>query len=252
MTDENGHSRRTVLQWMGGALVIPLSHPWLAACGRGTGGVGGAGTDDSGGGTVDTGDCPEAAFCFYPGDDDVPPFDHWPVRTVDSQELKEILASWTLEVDGLVEEPLALNFADLVALERRDPLADFHCVEGWSVRDVPWNGVHLDTLLEMAGLASGATHATFHGIGGTYKSSLPLDVAREEKSLLAYGVGGYTLPLDHGFPLRMVVPRLYAYKGAKYVERVEITDAPVDGYWVARGYSYEAEVPEQRLREGRY
>jgi DMSO/TMAO reductase YedYZ molybdopterin-dependent catalytic subunit len=70
--------------------------------------------------------------------------------------------------------------------------------------------------------------------------------------MLAYGVCGATLPLDHGFPLRLVVPRLLAYKNPKYVHRVELTDHAVEGFWVQRGYSYEGEVPEERLRDGRY
>jgi DMSO/TMAO reductase YedYZ molybdopterin-dependent catalytic subunit len=74
----------------------------------------------------------------------------------------------------------------------------------------------------------------------------------EPRSILAYGVAGSTLPLDHGFPLRVVVPRLLGYKNAKYVERLELADKPLIGYWVAAGYELDGEVQKNRLRKGHY
>jgi DMSO/TMAO reductase YedYZ molybdopterin-dependent catalytic subunit len=74
----------------------------------------------------------------------------------------------------------------------------------------------------------------------------------EKNTMLAYGVAGSTLPLDHGFPLRAVVPRLYGYKNAKYVERLELSDKPLIGYWVAAGYDLDGSVPKDRLRKDRY
>ena len=72
------------------------------------------------------------------------------------------------------------------------------------------------------------------------------------RTLLGYGVGGSTLPLEHGFPLRLVVPRLLGYKNAKYLERIEVTDHAVTGYWEEYGYPYEGEVSAERLRPGKY
>ncbi len=119
--------------------------------------------------------------------------------------------------------------------------------------DIPWNGVHVSTLLDAVGGAlPGATYVNFHTVGGQYNESLPIEVALEPHSMLAYGVGGNTLPLEHGFPLRVHVPRLLAYKSAKYVERVELSDEPLIGFWVRAGYPYDAEVPATRLREGHY
>jgi DMSO/TMAO reductase YedYZ molybdopterin-dependent catalytic subunit len=171
---------------------------------------------------------------------------------VDEQNLAELLASWTLTIDGLVAKPLGLGFADLLRLTRQDQVTDFHCVEGWSVPDVPWNGVRLAHLLDLVGVEATATHLTFHSVRGLYSESLSLPVAREPRTLLGYGVGGSTLPLDHGFPLRLVVPRLLGYKNAKYLSRIEVTDHPVMGYWESFGYSYEGEVPPARLRPDKY
>jgi DMSO/TMAO reductase YedYZ molybdopterin-dependent catalytic subunit len=173
-------------------------------------------------------------------------------RTVDQQDLEAILAGWRLTVDGLVQSPRSLSFEDLFCLPRQDQTTDFHCVEGWSIYDVPWNGLHLGSLFSEVGLMPSATHVTFHTLGGIYNESLPLEVALEPRTLLAYGAGGNTLPLAHGFPLRIVIPRLLAYKSAKYVHRIELTDRAVEGFWVKAGYPYEALVPEGRLRPGKY
>jgi DMSO/TMAO reductase YedYZ molybdopterin-dependent catalytic subunit len=110
----------------------------------------------------------------------------------------------------------------------------------------------LGHLLDRARPLAGASHATFHTVRDNYNESVPLSVALEPRTLLAYGVGGFTLPLAHGFPLRLVVPRLLGYKNAKYVYRIEVTDRPEEGYWVRAGYPYAGLVPARRLRPGKY
>ena len=97
-----------------------------------------------------------------------------------------------------------------------------------------------------------ATHITLHCIDNRYSESIPIDVAREQMTMLAFGVDGSTLPFGHGFPLRLVVPRKFGYKSAKYIYRVELADGPINGYWENYGYSYNADVPAERLRPGRY
>jgi len=191
-------------------------------------------------------------FPFYPGDTDSSLFDKWPVRTVDTQQLSEILGKWRLVVDGLVEEPLTFGFGDLLGLTASEQVTDFHCVEGWSVYDVPWNGVRFSEILEQVRPLPEATHLTFYSVGDVYLESIPIEIAKESKTMLAYGIGGMTIPMRHGFPLRLVVPRLLAYKNAKFIYRVELSDKAIDGYWVQRGYPYDANVPEGRLRQGKY
>jgi hypothetical protein len=275
-------TRRTLLDWLGASAVLSL-----AACARhqdvpmgsspaSSGGADGAG--DPGyalGGTSSGNGLPGGAanrggglgaggdgglggagsgptVAFEPGPEPTALVGSWPERTVDPQDLAAVLAEWTLTVDGLVQSPRVLSFAQLLALPRQDQVTDFHCVEGWSVYDVPWNGVHLSQLLALVSPLPAATHLTFHCFGDGYDESLPLDVALEPRTMLGYGVGGNTLPVAHGFPLRVVVPRLFGYKNAKYVQRIEVGDAPVDGYWVRRGYGYDAEVQPSRLRDGKY
>jgi DMSO/TMAO reductase YedYZ molybdopterin-dependent catalytic subunit len=241
--------RRTVLRWIGNATVLALGGDVLSAC-LGTSiadqppsAVGADGAAESAG---------APGFDFQPGPGTDPIFARWYENTVDAQNLVDILSGWTLTVDGLVSKPLSLRFADLIALDRQDQITDFHCVEGWSVYDLPWNGVPLARILDLAGAETSATHVTFHSVGEQYDESLPVDVAREPRTLLGYGVGGSTLPLAHGFPVRLVVPRLLGYKNAKYLSRIEVTDHPVTGYWEAYGYSYAGEVPASRLRPDKY
>jgi len=261
--DEEAHptkvTRRSLLGWLGKSAVIGLGAEVVAACASRT-----TTPRDA---SASEGEDPEAdvaadvpgeeapppdGFPFAPGSGTGEVFAGWPERTVDRQELEEILASWTLTVDGLVEEPVTLPFGDLVELARQDQVTDFHCVEGWSIWDVPWNGVHLSTLFEMVRPLPTATHVTLHTFGDRYDESVPLPVALEPRTLLAYGIAGSTIPLKHGFPLRLVVPRLWAYKSPKFVYRVELADGPVEGFWVAAGYPYDGEVPADRLREGKY
>lgn len=247
-------SRRTALEWLGKATVLSLGAEALAACTR-AGDLplqDAKGSDAQGADPVSevAGDVPAEGLAFEPGDHEI--YSTWPVRTVDRQELEEILSGWTLGVGGLVETERTYMFAQLMELARQDQVMDFHCVEGWSVLDVPWNGVHLSTLLDLSHPLPAATHVTFHTMGGRYNESLPLPIALEPHTILSYGVGGSTLPLDHGFPLRLVVPRLYAYKSAKYVTRLELADHAVEGFWVGAGYPYLGEVPESRLRPGKY
>jgi DMSO/TMAO reductase YedYZ molybdopterin-dependent catalytic subunit len=246
--------RRTVLQWLGRSAVLALGADLLAACtdkgGAALPPVTDAGDDaplaqvtcDADAGTVPA----FAPGTLGPG---LPP---WPVRTVDPPELQALLAGWRLTVDGLCAAPQTFTFADLMCLPRQDQVMDFHCVEGWDVLDVPWNGVHMQRLFDLVQPTAAATYVTFHTWGDFYNESLPLGVALEPHTMLGYGVGGNTLPVEHGFPLRVVIPRLLGYKNAKYVERIELTDAPISGFWVDSGYPYAGEVPAGRLREGKY
>lgn len=268
-------TRRTALEWLGKATVIALTSDLITGCAPveaeeddavrlDAGGADAArGVDARGAAEADaqardaaSGDAeaPASPYPFEPGEEVGELYERWPIRTVDRQKIAEILSTWELTIDGLIGgSPKTLTFAELVALPRLDLTMDFHCVEGWSVHDIPYNGVHLSTLLGLVGgAAPEATHVNMHTIGGKYGGSLPLDVALEPHTLLAYGAGGHTLPLEHGFPLRAVVPRLMAYKGPKYITRLELTDQPTRSFWVQAGYSYEGEVPPERLREGRY
>jgi DMSO/TMAO reductase YedYZ molybdopterin-dependent catalytic subunit len=250
--NQSNITRRELFRWLGNATVLTLTPDLLNGCNDNTNGTNREptavdATFGSGGGT-NIG----AKFSFEPSPVIGEIFEGWQGNSVETQDLNEILKSWSLIVGGLVENAVTLSFKELISLPRQDQTTDFHCVEGWSVFDVPWNGIHMNRLIELVHPLSNADHVAFYSVGDVYRESLPLAVARESKTMLAYGIAGSTLPLTHGFPLRLVVPRLFGYKSAKWVNRIEFTDTTGLGYWEQFGYSYDAEVPVSRLREGKY
>ena len=266
-------TRRTLLEWLGRSTVVGLFSPLVDACsGPGDSGstdafdsfidAGMPGTDQGGKdglqGMDEGADGQETSLesCkdsdFSPGKLDKPIFDGWNERTVDKQDLSEILKSWTLTVDGLVKKPKTWTFCELRDLDLTNQVTDLHCVEGWSVYDIPWAGLRLETLLAESEPLPQAAYLKNHCFKGVYSESLPIEVAREPKSLLGLGIGDSTLPLRHGFPCRIVVPRLYGYKNAKFVNRIELVTQEHVGFWPNYGYTVEGEVDPARLREGKY
>jgi DMSO/TMAO reductase YedYZ molybdopterin-dependent catalytic subunit len=146
------------------------------------------------------------------------------------------LERWKLTVDGAVATPLALAWPDLLALPQVEDVSDFHCVTGWSAFDLRWGGVRLSTLLALARPTADATHLMLHGRDG-YSANLPLEEALKDDVLVAHRLGGAPLPREHGGPARVVVPQLWAWKGAKWLSRVEVLTHDRRGYWEIRGYS---------------
>lgn len=172
----------------------------------------------------------------------------FPIRTVDD-EPKQTLEEWVLEVDGMVETPLRVDYAAWSALPRFEEDVDFPCVEGWTVKNVHWGGVHPMDLVAEAGPTSRATHAVFHAFDGKYVDCLPLEQLREPHTILADMLDGKRLPAEHGGPVRLVVPSQLAYKSVKFVRRIELTDRLIEGYWERAGYPSDAPVSVQgRIR----
>lgn len=97
-----------------------------------------------------------------------PELQNWNERTVDPQNLAAILGSWKLSIGGLVQKPVELGFCELREMGLITQVTDFHCVEGWSVYDVPWNGIPLSKLLEMVQPKSSATFLEMHCVGAKY------------------------------------------------------------------------------------
>jgi len=146
------------------------------------------------------------------------------------------LERWDLVVDGAVEAPVTLRWGDLLALPQLELTADFHCVTGWSVLDVTWRGVPLDAVLALARPTPAATHLMAHGRDG-YSTNLPLEEALKDDVLVAHTLSGAPLPRSLGGPARIVTPQLWAWKGAKWVSRLELMEHDRRGYWEIRGYS---------------
>lgn len=171
-----------------------------------------------------------------PGQHEVP---NWPVLDLGIQP--DIpLSKWTLEVNGEVENPLVLTWNDFKALPQAKDISDFHCVTTWSRMDNHWEGVKFRTIAELSQLKPSAKFVYFTAYDG-YSTNLKLSEAMDEDVLLVHTWEGHDLPREHGGPVRVITPRKYAWKGAKWVK--EIIFLPEDrlGFWELRGYSNTAE-----------
>lgn len=177
----------------------------------------------------------------------VAPTDGWRIFTIGSSMPTYDPASFRLQVAGHVDRPLSLRLDDLRDLPRTEQVSDFHCVTGWSVRDVHWEGVRLRDLLDAAGPRQGAASLRFLSAERPYEDSLLLEQALLDDVLLADVMDGGPLSRPHGAPLRVVMPRMYGYKSVKWVEAIEVRTDVVTGYWERRGYDSDAwigDVPE--------
>lgn len=162
----------------------------------------------------------------------------WPV--LDLGIRPEIPASeWRLRVDGACASPYDIGFDELLTFEQVDDTSDFHCVTTWSRFDIAWRGVRLADLLAAAEPDDGAEHIMCYGYDD-YTTNLPLVEALKPDVLVAHTADGAPLPVEHGGPARIITPQLYAWKGAKWIRRVELMTSDRLGFWEQRGYSNSA------------
>ena len=171
---------------------------------------------------------------------------NWPV--LDLGEHPNVpLHDWKLEVGGLVENPFTFNWDQLLALPQAEDVSDFHCVTTWSRYDNHWRGVRFRTMAELAIPRDEARFVSCTGYDfepGTYTpytTNLPLDRAIEDDVLLVHAWEGKPLPREHGGPCRMITPKLYAWKGTKWIRKIEFLAEDRRGFWEVRGYSNTAE-----------
>jgi len=139
-----------------------------------------------------------------------------------------------------VERPLRLTYEEFLKLPRVMCVSDFHCVTGWSRLDNRWEGVAFKTICDLVKPVKNAGFVTIFA-EGDYTTSLPLSELLDDDVLLAYRFDGEPLSAEHGGPLRLVVPKKYAYKSAKWIRRVHFTEKQELGFWELRGYSNSAD-----------
>ncbi len=157
----------------------------------------------------------------------------FPVLTYGS-EPKVDIDSWTMRVFGLVDQELTLDWQQFAALPWQVLDADFHCVTQWSALDQTWEGVALSDLLDVAGVSAEANFIMAHCFGN-YSTNLPLEIALDE-GFLAHKQAGEPIGKSHGWPLRLIVPSLYGWKSAKWVNGIELMGEDSPGFWEQRGY----------------
>jgi DMSO/TMAO reductase YedYZ molybdopterin-dependent catalytic subunit len=151
------------------------------------------------------------------------------------------LETYTLTVDGEVENPVKLSWNDFMQLPKTVSVSDFHCVEGWSVLDCKWGGVSIRDIEKLVKPRDVARAVTFE-CADNYTTSLFREELSGDDVLLAYKLNGEMLDEGLGFPVRLVVPSKYAYKSALWVVRLRFTRGKELGFWERRGYSDSADV----------
>ena len=172
--------------------------------------------------------------------------DRWPLLHFGPVP-KTDLATWDFQLFGEVENPLTLTYAELRALPAKEITADIHCVTAWSRLGDRWKGVAIQEILERVRPTSQASYVMAHCDYG-YTTSIPLEVLDDDDVLLCYGWNGADLTPEHGWPLRLLVPKKYFWKSAKWLRGLEFMAKNRLGFWEQRGYHDDADP----WRETRY
>lgn len=179
----------------------------------------------------------------------LPPGQHlvnnWPV--LDLGHKPEIsLDEWRLSVGGFLAHPIEWTWQALMAQPQIRSVSDFHCVTTWSTFDNEWHGVSFRHLLSVVRPLSSAKFVLFSSFDD-YTTNLPLEACDDDDVLLVHSWNGKPLTRDHGAPVRMLIPKRYAWKGAKWIKAILFSDRDEKGFWEVRGYSNSA-LPWQNDR----
>lgn len=173
----------------------------------------------------------------------------WPVLDASGAPAIDIPA-WRLEVTGLVGRTVSFGWAEFNELTRVRVFSDFHCVTRWSRLGNTWEGVATRELLAQAGgAAAEARFVLVHGYDGGWTTNLPLEAFAAEDALVATHHDGEPLSAEHGGPARLIVPRLYAWKSAKWISKIELIASDRAGFWERNGYHMNGD-PWQQERYG--
>ena len=172
------------------------------------------------------------------GDDRLPPGQHlvrdWPILDLGmTPQVSEL--SFRLDITGAVEHPASWNFAQFKALPQSDFVTDIHCVTTWSRYDNRWQGVSVRDLLDIVHPRTEAMFVELHASDGYTTNLTRADFAPEDASI-AHSWEGKPLTRDHGGPVRLVVPHLYFWKSAKWLNRIHFLDRNKPGFWERNGY----------------
>jgi len=173
----------------------------------------------------------------------------WPV--LDASGAPSIdLEKWRVSIAGLVEKPISWNWSEFQALPKVKVWADFHCVTRWSRLGNLWEGVAAKTLIDQAGgLRPEAKFALVRGHDNDWTTNLPVEYLLAVDALVALTHDGEPLSIEHGGPARLIVPRLYAWKSAKWVAGIEFRETDEAGFWEENGYHMRGDPwKEERFR----
>ena len=145
-------------------------------------------------------------------------------------------ATWDLKIFGAVDRSLQFTWKEFLSMPQVDLVSDFHCVTTWSTFDNRWTGVSLKEVMARAGVHPAARFLIAHG-ENHYTTNMSLTAAVECDAILAHSHNRAPLTPEHGYPLRLIVPKLYAWKSAKWLRGLEFSEQDKPGFWETRGYS---------------
>jgi DMSO/TMAO reductase YedYZ molybdopterin-dependent catalytic subunit len=164
----------------------------------------------------------------------------FPVLHYGSVPVYENLADWDFRVFGLVEQPLRLSWDELMKLPQKTQTVDIHCVTRWSKLDTTWTGIPWHELAELIKVKPEATHVMAHCEHG-FTANVGLDVLDDDDTMLAFLYDGQPLEPEHGYPLRLLVPKKYFWKSAKWLRGIEFMAGDRPGFWERNGYHMEGD-----------
>jgi DMSO/TMAO reductase YedYZ molybdopterin-dependent catalytic subunit len=168
------------------------------------------------------------------------PVGGWRIYTVSGTMPVFDPETWRLQIGGLIRKPISLDYRQLLNLPRSEQVSTFHCVTGWTIKNVRWGGVRLADLFSLAHPMPNAHAVRFVSMENPYQDSLTLDQARLADVMLAYEMDGKPLSRPHGAPVRLVIPDMYGYKSVKWVTQIVLDPAPTPGFWEQLGYDRDA------------
>lgn len=145
------------------------------------------------------------------------------------------ISKWRFSITGLVGEERELDFDEFMSLPQVEVLSDIHCVTGWSKLDNSWEGVSSSVITDLVEIRPEAGYSIIHSVGG-FTANLALGDFLQPDVLFAVKHNGEALTREHGYPVRLVVPKLYFWKSAKWVIGVEFVEKDRPGFWETRGY----------------
>lgn len=159
----------------------------------------------------------------------------FPVLTYGASPVIRDLDSYTLKVWGEVEQAEEFPWQALMDMESHTQTVDIHCVTRWSKLNTTWKGVPWRHFLHQIKLLGTATHVMAHCVGG-YTTNVSLDILDDDDTMLAYEYDGQPIEADHGYPLRLLVPKYYFWKSAKWLNGLEFMSKDKPGFWEEHGY----------------
>jgi DMSO/TMAO reductase YedYZ molybdopterin-dependent catalytic subunit len=166
----------------------------------------------------------------------------WRIYTISGSMPTFDEKTWRLKIGGEVAEPVSIDYHDLLALPKVEQVSTFHCVTGWTVKNVGWGGVRLADVLALTKPAATAHALEFVSAEVPYTDYLTMEQANLHNVMLAYEMDGVPLPREHGAPVRLIIPEMYGYKNVKWLNGVNLVPKPEPGYWEQLGYDENAWV----------